>query len=150
MIIIYAPDGADVQRHHIVPGKLQSLEAEAIEDVGAAVWENFDGWEAKFRRGNKRAERAGLWICLRRTQPDLQFHDVSYATAELTVTYDDDEKRAMRANVRASTDLDDAAKQNLLDIIGEPAGGEDLTPLEPSGSPPAETATEPAEPSTGG
>jgi hypothetical protein len=150
MIIIYAPDGGESKRFPITPGKLRSLDAEAIEEVGGATWENFDQWDTKFRRGNKKAERAGLWICLRQENPALQFHDVDFATGDIAVVYDDDEKRAMRAQVRADKDIGEDDRVKLLDIIGEPAGGEDVTPLEPSASPSAETGTVSDGSNTGG
>jgi hypothetical protein len=148
--IIYAPDGAERREFPITPNRLRSPDAEAIEEVGGTRWENFDEWAAQFKRGGKRAERAGLWICLRRDQPDLQFHDVDFAANELAVVWDDDEKRAMRAATRADPDLSDDVKESILEAIGMPAGGEDLTPLEPSGSPAERTDSVPDGTNTAG
>ena len=83
--ITYAPQGADPQSWEFDPEDADNLEAEAIELVGDTTWDSYAQWLFLMGRGNMRAIRALLWILQLRTNPDLDFNEVRFRTADIAV-----------------------------------------------------------------
>lgn len=149
MDLTYSPDGEEPRTWSIKPAQMMSPEAEAIEEVGGNAWDTFEQWQALLPRGHARAERAALWILLRRENKALSFADVSYPQQAVIVRWDDDDRRLVRARIRELT-LTDEERQEWLASIPEPAGGDDPGPLEPSDSPSEQPDSRSDEPSTSG
>lgn len=118
MIVRYAPEGAEPQEWTFRPGKLDSHEAEAIEEVGGAAWASYYEFGQKILNGSARAQRAILWTMLRRAQPRLRFDEVSYLQDEVFVGYEPDEVANLRAALAdPATTMPDDQREALLEAI---------------------------------
>jgi hypothetical protein len=147
MIIRYTNDKAEKREFPFRPYELRSVEGELIEAAGAGVWDTFDGWDALFRRGHKRAERVGLWVCLRRENNALQLHEVDVSMGSIVVALDLGERREQRQQIRkevAAGKIQAADGDRILAAawLALPDGEvEDTDPLppsvEPGGKPPS-------------
>jgi hypothetical protein len=110
-------DDGTSEDYEFIPRKLMSPEAEAIEECGGMAWNTFEQFGIAFMAGSQRAYRAALWVCMKRKQPGIKFHDVSFRIDQLLVDYSDAEKEAIRAAIAIDPELDPAQRENLLDII---------------------------------
>ena len=88
--VTYAPQGAEPQSWEFDPEDADNLEAEAIEVVGDTTWDSYAQWLFLMGRGNMRAIRALLWILQQRTNPQLDFNQVRFRTADIAVESLDD------------------------------------------------------------
>jgi len=141
------------------PGELASAEAEEIELVGGVSWETYGEFQALLAKRQRKAIRAAYWICLRRTDPMLQFDDVSVKVSEVTWRYDDAYlSRAWESFViDPERNTDQAARYEFYALLveagwtGTPDVSVDADPkATPSDSADAPTATEHDAKSTGG
>jgi hypothetical protein len=53
--------------------ELTARETEAVEEIGGASWGTFMEWLDKFQRGSFKAWLGGLWLCMRRQDPNVEF-----------------------------------------------------------------------------
>ncbi len=88
-VLIYEPRDGERQEFPFDPFQLLSVEAEAIEELGP--WDTYSDWGQKLLVGHRRAIRALLWLMLRRTQPALEFEDVSVLVDELRLFFPGDD-----------------------------------------------------------
>lgn len=77
-LITYAPEGAEPRQWEFDSEHLLSSEAELIESVGGDVWMSYPEWLLYLSSGNMRADRALIWMLLRRDNPDLEFDALDY------------------------------------------------------------------------
>lgn len=104
MLLTYDPEDVEPRVFVFRPAELRSVEAEALEEVGGGVWDNFDEFGRLFLAGNRRALRAALWLCRRRTEPGLSFEGLDVGVYDVRVGYDDDELARIDAATRALED----------------------------------------------
>jgi len=135
--LIYTPEDGPTQTLLFRAGKVRSTEAEAVEDLG--YWSDWDEFVRDFWSDNRRAYRAALWLCLRRTDPDLAFDDLDYPVDALIVDFEDDERAALLAAIEADTDGDPAVRSAALARLGkdEPDDSATGSPSQPPGSEPS-------------
>lgn len=156
MRLIWTPPGGERREFDFQPLQIQSVEAEAIEDVGGRRWETYDEFGRLFMAGNRKAMRAALWIVRRREEPRLRFDDLTLRVDELHVDFDDAETARLRAQIEQDDDLDAEQREYLLEQLGDdPADGgaevgEPDPTVPPSGSPPESPATDSSGAATGG
>lgn len=91
MRLIYQPAGSERQVFAFTVDDLPSQDAELLESVGGDTWGTLMEWLAMFERGSFKAWRAGLWVFVRRTQPDLTFADFTITVKELQIDMNDDD-----------------------------------------------------------
>jgi len=89
--IVYTPAEGDVQRYDFDPGKVNTMEAEAIEKATGLAWGEFGD---KIQKGSAIALRALLWILQRRVHPTLKLADVQFQMDQISAEMDPDELRA--------------------------------------------------------
>lgn len=120
MRLIYTPEDGEKREWLFAPMHLMTPESEAIEEVGGALWDNYDDFGVKFMNGNRRAYRAALWIMLRRENPSLRFAELSVRADEIDIDFDDAEQARIREVMLADPDIDDQERERLLaEIRGE-------------------------------
>jgi hypothetical protein len=112
--VIYTPQGEPAQEFIFKPGRILSVEAELIEDVGGNAWDTYDQFVMRFSQGHFKAMRAALWILMKRDNPRLRFTDLAVYTDELDAGYDDEELADIRKRIMADDALDDDAKRQQL------------------------------------
>lgn len=120
MILSYKPDDGPVQQYEFIPGLLMTPEAEAIEAVGGYSWSTFEQFGQLFFQGGSRAQRAALWIMMKRTNPRLQFDQVSVRANQVSVDYSDRERALILEAMLADPDLDPEQRANLEVVVGQP------------------------------
>jgi hypothetical protein len=133
MLIRYRPDEGPPIEFDFVPGKLTSVDAEAVELVGGEAWGTFEEFGALFFRGSARARRAVLWLHLRTANPRLKFADVRLRPEQIDVDYSAIERERILEVMLADPDLDDEQRDNLRTIIGDSLVSETETALEEAG-----------------
>lgn len=131
MQITYRPAGGERRSFRFRPAELRSVEAEAIEFVGGQVWDNFDDFGRLFLSGSRRAWRAALWTCLRRTDPSLAFDDLDVGVYEVLVEWDEEELARIEAAGRAK-----AAAEAEAESGADVDGGGQADPKASPGAPP--------------
>lgn len=127
MLLKYTPEGEKEQTFTIRPGRLLSVEAEALEDVGGTAWSSIEEWRLKFQQGNFKARRAALWIMLRREQPRLRFPEVAVYVDELDIDFEPEELDRIRERVESNDNMSDedrAEALRLLEVKQLPDGAE--------------------------
>lgn len=125
MRITYTPPDGPAQEWDFRPGRLMSIEAEAIERQTGWTFEEFG---QKFMAGSALARHALLWVLLKRKNPGVKYADINFAMDEVTVDLDDDEYARLRERVLGSDELTDTAKAELLAQFpehAEPSGDAD-------------------------
>lgn len=138
MKLVFSEKGKPDRVFNFEPTKLLSAEAEAIEDIRGAKWETFEEFGQLFLKGNAKAHRAALWICMRRENPALRFEELAYEVGDLRITFSDDEASRFIASIQENPDLDEDQKQYLLEILdlsvheGEFKDGTDLKEPSPN------------------
>jgi hypothetical protein len=161
MLIVHFPDpdSTDAVEYTLKPESLPSDEAEMIEGAGDGAWETYHEWWALLDKRHRKAMRAGLWVCLRRTDPTLRMEDVQPTVGQLTWRYDDEYLSLLWS--RFIEDPEQNTDQETRDAYllmlknagwkGKPDARVVADPLEtPNGSPEKPTPTDPGESSTGG
>lgn len=139
MRLIYSPEGGEAQEWDFIPGKMMSVEAEALEK--ATGWTYIEFGE-KFMAGSTLARRALLWVMRRRTERGLKFSDVKFALDELDVDFSRDERVKLRQALLDSPDIDEAQREQILAELGDEDDDEaDAAPKSPAALPLRESAT---------
>lgn len=155
MRLIWEPEGSDAREWQFTTRYLRTAEAEAIEGVGGRFWEDLDTFDMLFRRGNRRALRAALWIVRRRDEPGLTFESLDLRADE--VKYDpwgEDEKTVLRERMLAGEEMDPLTRVVAIEVLGEDPTAGSLkekrnASLKPKiGSPPDDVTTDGLSPST--
>lgn len=83
MFLVHKPEGGEEQRWEYRPGRLRTMEMEAIEKhTGLAYSTDF---KQQLLRGQTSARRALLWTFLRRAHPTIKYADVDFCDDELTL-----------------------------------------------------------------
>jgi hypothetical protein len=122
MYIKYQPAGNDEPEiFPFVPGDLNTFDSEAIESVTGLDWDEF---EMKLKRGNTKARRAALWVCLRRIHRGLKFSDVSFKRSEVEVQMDKGELRDIMRGLESHPDdvIEGVHKDTMLLAIERQIG----------------------------
>lgn len=141
MIVRYTPEGAEPQQWTFQPGKLDSLEAEAIEEVGGAAWASYYEFGQKLLNGSAKAQRAILWTMLRRAQPKLRFDEVSYPQEDVFVGYEASETARLReALANPETTMPDDQRAELLEAIDLASYEADMPAVDAGDATPASAA----------
>lgn len=96
MLVIYSPEGASPREWEFKPDEAWSFETELIESVGGQTWLSWDGFLAMLGVDNTKAQRALLWMLLRRDDPKLRFSDLVIKRKELSIGPDLEERRELR------------------------------------------------------
>lgn len=89
MRFTYTPEGADERVWEFAAGKMRSRDAEDIERVTKMPFRG--GFLEALLDGSVLAQRALLWVYLRRDVPSLKFDQVDFALDEVELTFDDAE-----------------------------------------------------------
>lgn len=118
MLLKYTPQGEKEQTFEFRPGRLLSVEAEAIEDVGGNTWASFEEFRQKFLAGNFKARRAALWIMLKRENPRLRFPEVAVYVDELDIDFEAAELARLRERVETDDSLSDDERSEALRLLG--------------------------------
>lgn len=92
VVLIYDPHDGERVEYPFDPFRLRSADAEDIEELGP--WNSYAEWGQKLLVGHRRAARALFWVMQRKTNPDLEFEDVSVLVDELRLHFPDDEPAA--------------------------------------------------------
>lgn len=141
MKLTFTPPDGPVEEYDFIPGKLLSVEAEAIEDLKGARWDSFEEFGQLFLKGNAKAHRAALWIMKRRVEPGLRFEDLTFEIGALRMSFTDEEARKFEESIRANPDLDEEQKNYLVSTLdlathdGELRDGTDLKDESPTSGP---------------
>jgi hypothetical protein len=117
MYLTYRPVGdPEPQEFVFIPGKTNSFDSEAIENVTEWTWEEF---LANLQKGSMKARRALLWVMLRRIHRGLRFKDVSCTPDEVKVEYDVYELTELRQNIEDSNRSDEEKEPYLAYVDQE-------------------------------
>lgn len=126
MKLVWAPEGGERREWEFTPRLLRTVDAEAIEDVGGARWEDLETFEALFRKGNRRALRAALWIVRRRDEPSLAFDSLDLRADE--VRYDpwgEDERATIRERLLSGVEVPPMVREVWVEVLGgDPTAGD--------------------------
>lgn len=117
MFLIYRPDGNEEQRWPFEPGRLRSMETEAIEK--RTGWDYGSDFVMHLQKGSALARRALLWTFLRREHPRLKFEDVDFAHDELELVYDQAELAELADNLEKAPFDSEAERVAALASIRE-------------------------------
>jgi hypothetical protein len=151
MKLIWTPEDGEPREWLFQPRKLLSPEAEAIEDVGGATWDNFPAFTEKLAHSNMKALRAALWVMRKRTEPRLRFDQVVIRVGEVDLDLDDEERADLNERVLTGTDLSVEERLALIEALGlEPEDPKAPPSESPSDSMRSETPSPTGEPSTAG
>jgi hypothetical protein len=137
--LIWTPEGGERREWEFTPRLLRTSEAEPLEAVGATIWEDLETFEALFRKGNRRALRAALWVMRRRDEPRLEFADLDLRADEVHFDpWGDDERTFIRERLLSGQEPSPAVREVWVEVLGEdPTAGDPKA--EPSDSPPPPT-----------
>lgn len=114
MFLVYTPEGGDEQRWEYRPGRLRTMEMEAIEKhTGLAYASEF---KAALLKGQTSARRALLWTFLRRRHPTIKYTDVDFYDDELILERTKGEIDAEITEVERLADTDITAEERLLTL----------------------------------
>lgn len=119
MLLTWQSDKAPSREWEFTPRRLLTPEAEAIENVGGSVWDNFDEFARLFNAGNRRALRAALWIMLRREDPKIEFDSLNVGAYDIKVSFGDDEKSVIRDLLVSQPDMDPEQRETFIEWLGE-------------------------------
>jgi hypothetical protein len=145
MRLIFTPEDGEKREWEFTPLRLMSFQTDWLEEAGGETWASYDEWARLFGRGNRKAQRAALWVMLRAEQPDLKWRHLVIRNDELDVVWESQDMAAIRERILADPSLGDDERTDLLagmDVRDE--GPKDI----PAGSGPEQEASEPSEPST--
>jgi hypothetical protein len=117
VLLRYTPEGEKEQTFTFRPGRLLSVEAEAIEDVGGNTWASFEEFRQKFLSGNFKARRAALWIMLKRQNPRLRFPEVAVYVDELDIDFEPEELDRLRERVEKDEGMSDDDRSEALRLL---------------------------------
>ena len=90
LAITYAPKNGEEKAFVLDPDDVDADEAELIEGAGGEQWDSYGMWIYQLNRGGFRAVRVGLWMLLRRTNPNLDLNEVKPRVSEMRVRPPDD------------------------------------------------------------
>jgi len=150
MRLIWRPDGGERHDWEFTPRLLRTVDAEALECVGGKHWEDLETFEAFFRKGNRRALRAALWVMRRRDEPGLEFDSLDLRADEVAFDpWGADEKQWIRERLLSGAPVDAGTRAVWVEIIGEdPTAGSPKD--EPRDSQTHPTGSPTGDPPTGG
>jgi hypothetical protein len=83
---VYTPENGESQSWPYDPMKMLSVELEAIEDRTGMT---FMEWGEALTNGSVKALHALLWVYLKRSDPTLEWGDVSFTMAEVDIETDE-------------------------------------------------------------
>jgi hypothetical protein len=136
MRLIWAPPDGELREWEFDPDSLLTSDAEAVEALGGTVWEDFDEFDRLFRRGNRRALRAALWVLRRKTEPGLRFETIEVRADEVKYNLiGDTEKQVVRQRLIDGDVPNAEARELYVEILGEDPTASDPKAV-PSDSPP--------------
>lgn len=116
MIVIYTPDSGNKQQWTFEIDELPSRDAEDIEEATGLL---FDDWRWRVQAGGAKAQRALLWVLLRRENSRLRFEEISYRVGELSVQYTIEELRDLLAQAEKQSAVTEEQRQQLRDYVAE-------------------------------
>lgn len=113
MHVKYTDDSGAVQEWQFTPGRVRASEAQVIERVFGANWEE---WTAGVQRGNMRARLVLLWHLFRRDgHQGLRFEAMPDIYADqLDVEYGTEELLAIKAAVEKADTLPAERRETML------------------------------------
>ncbi len=120
MRLIWEPEGAERREWEFTPHKLRTVEVEDLESVGGTAWEDFDEFRRLFRKANRRALRAALWIVRRRDETGLRFDQLDLSASEVKIDeWGDDEKAELRELILSGQLSQPEAIAWAVSVLGE-------------------------------
>lgn len=131
MRFTYTPDGADTREWEFAAGKMRSRDAEDIERVTKMPFRG--GFIEALLDGSVLAQRALLWVYLRRDIPALKFDQVDFALDEVDLTFDDAEIGEALAGlhaerVKGTLSEEQAEAETVMAALYEERHGEPWAP----------------------
>lgn len=113
--LIYTPEGAEPRTYDFAFGRIMIAERKAIEKACGMPW---DDVKQGFFQNDGAVIHAVLWVLLKRDLPTLRLDQVEFCEDEIERDLNDDEARAMLAELEAQSCLDDAAAR-VVDELRE-------------------------------
>jgi len=145
--LVWRPEGGERREWEFTPRLLRTVDAESLEAVGGRFWDDLETFEAYFRKGNRRALRAALWVMRRRDEPDLEFDSLDLRADEVAFDpWGDDEKAWIRERLLTGEQPNPKIRAVWVEVLGEdptagsPKAEPNDSPTPPIGSP-ADDAT---------
>ena len=115
MYLVYRPEGSDEQRWVFLPGKLRTIDTEAIERKTG--WDYTTEFLAHLQKGNTLARRALVWVYLRRDHARMKFEDIDIAADEVELMYDRDELAQIREQIETQPFESETLRAQALQAI---------------------------------
>lgn len=138
MKIVHAPEDEPMREFSFKPELLYSFDSEPLEEVGGAVWSDWNGFLEALSERKGRALRAALWHELRKEKRDLQFSHVVVRPGELAMFWDDDEIARFRA-LADDPDTDPEVRDGIWAALGK---GDEAEASDSSGSDTSSTSSD--------
>ena len=89
-VLVYDPEDGERQEFPFDPFKLNSVDAEDLEDLGP--WDNYGDFGQRLLGGNRRAIRSLFWVMRRHTEPALTLEQVQVQVGDLRLEFPEDDE----------------------------------------------------------
>lgn len=117
MKVIYTPKDGDSQEFALRFDEMLSIHVEPLEEVGGAVWEDWEGFKAALAANKTRAKRAILWHFLRQQKPEMTFAELVVGADDIAIAPDDEDIRRARELVMSEGTEDQ--RREFVEMFGE-------------------------------
>ncbi|MFG1898697.1 hypothetical protein ACGFIP_32285 [Micromonospora zamorensis] len=116
MFLVYKPEDGEEQRWEYRPGRLRTMEMEAIERATGGLAYNTE-FKMALLKGQTSARRALLWTFLRRQHPTIKYADVDFYDDELTLERTKGEIEREIAELEKVPDSDIPAEDRMAGLM---------------------------------